>query len=52
MYLKPLAVGFASAAIVFAVESSAQNRRPMRFQIMDTHHDGVITRDEWQGTDQ
>jgi len=40
-----LILGFA------ALDASAQNRRNMRFAEMDANSDGVITRQEWRGSD-
>jgi Ca2+-binding EF-hand superfamily protein len=49
---KLLTLGLA-AAIAGATSAGAQNRQPtIRFQEMDRNHDGIITRDEWRGSDQ
>ena len=51
MHWKP-AAGLAAALVFCSVTASAQSSRSLRFQEMDTNHDGVITRDEWRGSDQ
>ena len=51
MHLKP-AAGLAAALVFCALSASAQSGRTIRFQEMDSNHDGVITRDEWRGSDQ
>lgn len=53
-----LAVGVAGATSDLAAQGQGQargnqqgqNRRPIRFQEMDTNNDRVITRQEWRGT--
>ena len=44
-----LCLGLASSPVVTTVE--AQGRAGMRFPAMDRNNDGIITRDEWQGSD-
>src|SRR5678815_4698332 len=41
----------ALVALVLPGSASAQRAGGMRFQGMDTNHDGVITRAEWRGND-
>ena len=44
----------ALVALVLPASAGAQQaaaNTAMRFQAMDTNHDGVITRDEWRGSD-
>ena len=41
----------AGLCLALAAPAAAQQRNNMRFQAMDTNHDGVITRDEWRGND-
>lgn len=41
----------AGLCMALAAPAAAQQRNNMRFQAMDTNHDGVITRDEWRGND-
>jgi Ca2+-binding EF-hand superfamily protein len=41
----------AGLCLALAAPAAAQQRDNMRFQAMDTNHDGVITRDEWRGND-
>ncbi|HUP38927.1 MAG TPA: hypothetical protein VM115_02315 [Vicinamibacterales bacterium] len=43
----PLKIAFAAAVIASATTAEAQ----MRYQAMDTNRDGMVTRDEWRGTD-
>lgn len=38
-------------ALALPLTASAQQRATMRFQGMDSNGDGVITRDEWRGSD-
>jgi Ca2+-binding EF-hand superfamily protein len=38
-------------SMAIAVPAAAQPGPPIRFQGMDTNHDGVITRDEWRGSE-
>src|SRR5216117_453145 len=49
MHFKPASAGLFAAC---AIDASAQSRNSMRFQDMDRNNDGVITRDEWRGSDQ
>jgi hypothetical protein len=39
------------AVAVLSVAAATQAQAQMRFQGMDRNHDGVITRDEWRGSD-
>jgi Ca2+-binding EF-hand superfamily protein len=41
----------AAAALALPLAVSAQRAPEIRFQAMDANHDGVITRDEWRGSD-
>lgn len=43
----PLQIALAASILASATSAQAQ----MRYQAMDTNNDGVITRDEWRGTD-
>ena len=43
----PLQMALAASILASATNAQAQ----MRYQAMDTNNDGVITRDEWRGTD-
>lgn len=43
----PLQIALAASILASATSAQAQ----MRYQSMDTNNDGVITRDEWRGTD-
>ena len=43
----PLQLALAAAIVAGATSAHAQ----MRYQAMDTNRDGVITRNEWRGTD-
>ena len=52
MHFKPAAAGLAVAFVLCAIAALAQNRPSIRFQDMDRNNDGVITRDEWRGSDQ
>ncbi|MEP6782596.1 MAG: hypothetical protein ABI983_02940 [Acidobacteriota bacterium] len=44
-------LGLASSPVVTTVEAQGRGSRQMRFRDMDRNNDGVITRDEWQGSD-
>ena len=44
--------GLVVAFVLCSLDGFAQERRSMRFQEMDANHDGVISRDEWRGSDQ
>src|SRR5262245_37569300 len=48
--MKSSVFGAVVLALALPSAASAQNAA-MRFQGMDTNHDGVITRDEWRGSD-
>src|SRR3954469_19968709 len=39
------------AVVLISAASASQAHSQMRFQGMDRDHDGVITRDEWRGSD-
>jgi Ca2+-binding EF-hand superfamily protein len=51
MHFKP-AAGLAMSLVFCSFIASAQSPQTIRFAEMDTNHDGVITRDEWRGSDQ
>jgi Ca2+-binding EF-hand superfamily protein len=42
----------AGLSLALVAPAAAQGRSNMRFSGMDTNHDGVITRDEWRGSEQ
>src|SRR5690349_19089946 len=43
--------GVALLTLALPLAAAAQQHQTMRFQSMDTNGDGVITRDEWRGSD-
>lgn len=45
-------LGLASSPVVTTVEAQGRGGARIRFQEMDDNRDGVITRDEWNGSDQ
>jgi Ca2+-binding EF-hand superfamily protein len=47
----PLTVSLAALLLTAAGAGHAQAQSQMRYQTMDTDHDGVVTRGEWHGTD-
>jgi len=52
MHFKPWAAELVLVVCLGSIAGVAQDRRPMRFQEMDANHDGVISRDEWRGSEQ
>ena len=59
MFSRSLVLTFSSLALIALCQSAspivttveAQQRRAIRFQAMDRNNDGVITRQEWNGSD-
>lgn len=54
-FLTALLIGLPAVAFAAGgqkVRDDEAHRGQMRFQAMDTNHDGRITRDEWRGSDQ
>lgn len=46
-----LCFGLAASPVVTTVEAQGRGVSRMRFEAMDRNNDGVITRDEWNGSD-
>ena len=44
--------GLASSPVVTTANAQGRNGNQIRFQGMDRNNDGIITRDEWRGSDQ
>ena len=59
MFSRPLVLTFSSLALIALCQATspivttveAQRRAAIRFQAMDRNNDGVITREEWNGSD-